>query len=340
MKKEKEKSLRKVGRILNLLMLFAVASTVLCFPIGLPAADKPIVLKAVTSFDRSNKAHKGIPSLIEMVEKESKGRLKIQWLGGPEVTKTFDQPEALRSGMIDMQLYSPTAYFKPILPVAEARGLSMLTGPEERKSGAYALWKEVFRKYCNAEHLGFWATNFQFQVFTVDKISTLADFKGKTIRVMPLYVPFMKALGASPVMMPPNEVYPALQKKVIDGFIFLEMGVTAFGWEEVFKYMLFPTVFRGEATVAVNLDKFKSLPKDLQDVLNNSMEKMEVIGNNMLEEVLDQDREVMKKKGIQSVTLSPEEGKKYVEISQEVTWAEVIKRSPDYGPKFKALTRK
>ena len=46
-------------------------------------ADKPFVLKAVTAFDKGNKAHKGIPALIEMVEKEVKGRLKIQWLGGP-----------------------------------------------------------------------------------------------------------------------------------------------------------------------------------------------------------------------------------------------------------------
>jgi len=340
MKKENKKSLRKVGRISNLLMLFAVASTVLCLPMELPAADKPIILKAVTAFGKNNVAHKGIPPLIDMVKKESQGRLIIKWIGGPEVVKAFDQPESLRSGMIDMLLYIPTGYFKPILPVAEARGLSQMTGPEERQSGAFTLWKEVFRKYCNAEHLGFWATSIQFQVYTIDKIASLADFKGKTIRAMPLYVPFIKALGASPVMMPPPEVYTALQRKVVDGFMWLEMGVTPFAWHEQINYMLFPAVFRGEATVAVNLDKFQSLPKDLQDVLNRCMEKMEIEGDEMLLGVLEEERAIMKKKGVQAVHLSQEEGKKFKQLSQDVTWEEVIKRAPDYGPKFKELTRK
>ena len=312
--------------------------------VGAPQAglcdDKQYVIKAITSFETNNIAFKPMPQFLEMVEKESGGRLKIDWLGGPEVVKTFDQPEALRSGMIDMILYIPTAYFKPILPVAEAKGCSMMTGPEERQSGAFAVWQEVFRSQCNAEILGFWATNLQFQLFTKDEITTLADLKGKILRVMPLYVPFVKALGASPITLPPPEVYTALQRGVINGFIFLEMGTTPFGWHEITRYRINPTFLRGEAAMAVNLDKFNSLPPDLQQVLKNCMIKMEVEGNEILKGVLDEEHEIMKKSGMKVIDLPEADGQKLRKVSYDITWEQVIKNAPNYGPRLKELTTK
>ncbi|HOO90113.1 MAG TPA: TRAP transporter substrate-binding protein DctP [Syntrophales bacterium] len=317
-----------------------VSITLIGGPATVQSAEKTYVLKAVSAFSQNDVALKGVPKLIEMVEKESQGRLKIKWLGGPEVTKAFDQPEALRTGLIDMILYIPTSYFKGILPVADCKGLSQLTSPQERKTGAFALWEEVFRKFCNAEHLGFWVTDFEFEFFTVDKIASLSDFKGKTLRVMPLYAPFTKALGASPVVMPPPEIYTALQRKVVDGFMWLEMGITPLGWHELIKYRLSPKVFRGESTVAVNLDKFNSLPKDLQDILKKCMATMEIESDAILKEVLNKEEKLFDKMGIQVVTLPPEEAKTLVALSQDVTWAEIIKKSPVYGPKFRELTRK
>jgi len=304
------------------------------------SADKTYVLKGITSFERNNIANKPIPDFINMVEKESKGKLKIKWLGGPEVMPMFDQPEALRSGMIDMVLYLSTSYYKSILKPADAKGLSELTAPEERKTGAFALWKEVFRKDCNAKLLGFWGTSIQMQFFSIDRISSLDDFKGKTLRCMPLYTNFVKSLGASPVVMPPPEIYTALQRKVVDGFMWPCMGVTPFGWHELVNYILFPMVFRGEASVAVNLDKFQSLPKDLQDILTHSMEKMENVGNKMHLEIAEEEREIMKKKGVQEVHLSQEEAERFKQLSQDATWPEIFERSPEYGPKFKELSRR
>ena len=40
------------------------------------------------------------------------------------VFKSFDQVHALKSGMIDIQLYTPFPYMKSLLPVAEAKALA------------------------------------------------------------------------------------------------------------------------------------------------------------------------------------------------------------------------
>ncbi len=42
------------------------------------------------------------------MNKRAEGRLKIEWLGGPEVFASFDQTHALKAGTIDMILYYPS----------------------------------------------------------------------------------------------------------------------------------------------------------------------------------------------------------------------------------------
>ena len=332
----------KSGRVWKRLhwAVWGLLIVLLVFPQSGFCGDKPTVLKGITAFPKSQREFKVVRELIDQVKKRSQGRLKINWIGGPEVVKGFDQPEALRSGMIDMLLYIPTSWFRPILPVSEAKGLSEMTATQERKIGAYELWQEVFRQHCNAEHLGFWTTSMKFQLFTNFDLKSVEDLKGKTIRVMPLYAPFLEALGASPIMMPPPELYTALQRKVVDGYMWLELGPVSFGWHEVTKYMIEPTVFRGEATVAVNLDKFNRLPDDLKALLRTTMADMEVVGDKIMEEMVSEEKKAMLDAGVQQISLPPEDAKKFTTTSKEVTWKLVEKRAPDYAPKFKQLTTK
>lgn len=331
----------KVGigsTVLQLTVLFALV-TVLAFPSFSLSGEKKYTLKAITSFPKNHTALVSLPEFIKRVKEKSNGRLEIKWIGGPEIVKGFDQAEALRMGMMDMILYIPTSWMKSVLPIVDAKGLSQLTAPEERESGAYDLWQEAFRTV-NIEHLGFWSTSLRFQLYTIDKIETLDDLKGKTIRVMPLYVPFIKALGASPITLAPPELYTALQRKVVDGYIWLEFGSVTSGWHEVINYMTTPTVFRGEATAAVNLDKFKSLPQDLQDLLHETMAEMEFIENETMDKLVLKEKETMVKKGIQEVLLPPADAKKFETMSQDITWASIIEKEPELGPKFRDLTRK
>jgi tripartite ATP-independent transporter DctP family solute receptor len=67
--------------------------------------------------------------------------------------------------------------------------------------------------------LAYWDLGFR-QVHTMKRpIDKADDFKGVKMRVIPtpIYVDFMKALGASPVPMPFTETYAALEQGAIDG---------------------------------------------------------------------------------------------------------------------------
>lgn len=296
---------------------------------------KQIVLKGVSAFPRNNLYNTHIPVLIEMIEKDSGGRIKINWLGGPEVVKSFDQPESIKRGVIDMGLGNPFAYFKSLMPVALARGLSECSTLEERENGTYDLWAKIWREKVNAKYLGTLYNDIPFHIFSVKRIDKVEDLGGLNLRVMPLYVPFFKKVGAGTVTMPLPEVYTGLQRGIVDGTMF-PVIITDFGWQEIIKYVVFPGIFHAELSVSMNLDKWNELPRDLQDVIMNSVKKLESTA--LVADEIKEEWSKQEKAGVKRITLPPEEAKKLHDIAYEETWKAVIKNAPVYGPKLRELT--
>jgi len=79
--------------------------------------------------------------------------------------------------------------------------------------------QEIFQKKTKAEILG-WCYNFGGRnVLSKAPIHTLAEFRGKKLRVLPspTFVQTFRLLGATPVPMSFSEIYTSLQTGVIDG---------------------------------------------------------------------------------------------------------------------------
>jgi TRAP-type C4-dicarboxylate transport system substrate-binding protein len=317
---------------------FAVTVIALLSFSGVSFGKDQIVLKATTIFPVNALWNMNVQPLINMIEEETDGRIKINWLGGPEVIGSFDQTESLRKGIIDLILFDSHGYFKSLAPASMAKGLSECMPWEERKNGAYELWDKIYREKANIKYLGHSGSPIlKFSIFSKKKIEKLEDFKNFVCRSMPLYVPFLKALGASPVTMPPPDVYTALQRGVVDGIIWPTF-ISDFGWHEQVEYMIEPSFFAVEAGVFMNLDKWNQIPEDLQETITNCMEIMEYIGTGNNLRAAQKEYLTQKKAGVKTIVLSPADGEKLRRIAYEETWKEVIKYSPDFGPKLKMLT--
>jgi TRAP-type C4-dicarboxylate transport system substrate-binding protein len=304
------------------------------------AHSEPIVLKAITAFPKNHLNNDPVPILVDKVNKRAEGKLKIEWVGGPEVIKSFDQVLALKAGTIDMDLYYPFGYMKPVMPEAWAKGLTELAEWEERKTGAFELWNEIFEKRVNAKYLGRLHNLLPFKIFCNKKVERIDDFKGMKIRVMPLYIPFIKALGASPVTISPDEIYTSMERGVVDGFMWPDVGVISWGLQEVTKYVVEPGVFQMEPATMINLDKWKKIPKDLQGLLDEIMQDMEYIAT-MRNALIEQKEDMVRKKaGMKTIQLPPGEAEKFVKICYDKTWEYVIQSAPEYGPKLRELSSK
>jgi TRAP-type mannitol/chloroaromatic compound transport system substrate-binding protein len=107
-------------------------------------------------------------------------------------------------------------------------------------------------------------------------IRSFEDFKGKKIRFPGgMIAEIFAEAGVSTVLLPGSEVYPALEKGVVDASDFVGPAVNYnLGFAEVAKYIVMgppstPCLHQPVdlMDLTVNLKKWRALPKHLQDVV-------------------------------------------------------------------------
>jgi TRAP-type C4-dicarboxylate transport system substrate-binding protein len=90
----------------------------------------------------------------------------------------------------------------------------------------------------------------------------------------------------------------------------------------------------------INLDRWKKIPKDLQDLLLEVIQHHEYIGSMRNYMILEKEEEVRQKAGVKTIQLPPEEAAKFVKTAYDYTWEEVIKAAPENGPKLRKVMSK
>lgn len=303
------------------------------------ASEKAVALKAVSAFPQNNRMNDAFWMLQKKMKEKSKGRLEINWGGGPEAIPTFQLVEALRNGVVDIAWTAHT-FNVAQLAVAEGAKLSKLTPWKEREKGVFDFYQKVYQNKLNAYFLGRGTPGLTYNLYTTVPVKNMADFKGMTVRVTPAYKAFVEALGAAPVTTDPGEVFNALQRKMVQGYGWPSLGISDFGWDEVTKFVIEPAFYQVDVITLAHINAWNKLPKDLQDVLNASIQEVEREASEHFAKLISQDREKIKKKGVQEVKLSGEEGEKYLQTAYEASWKEVLKKDSQLGAQLHDLLSK
>ena len=302
--------------------------------------SKEIVLKAVTAWPANDRMSTVQFFLLQkMVNQELKGKVRIEYLGGPEVVPSFELIEAVKSGMVDIASMS-CGYYTRVVPDVGALWLSERNHRELRQSGFYDAFNEIHQKKLNTVYYA-WTNGegLRFAIYLKEKIEK-PDFSGLKLRGSPNYVPQFKALGATPVILPPPEVYTALERGVIDGVGWPNMGITDWGWDEVVKYMVDHEFGKGDQVILFNLDTWKKLPEPVREKLMDMAPKFEDDAAKYCTDLRLEYRKLYKASGIEFIRFSPDDAKKYLNTIYEASKEDYIKRCPETGPALLKLTTK
>jgi TRAP-type C4-dicarboxylate transport system substrate-binding protein len=310
-----------------------------------PSAEAAkITIKAISAWGKNHTGVIGdylpyIKRANEMLQEKYPGEVEIKYIGGPEAIPTRDQPEALRAGTVDMY-YGTAAYYAGIAPAANTTKLSQLTSQEEKDVGADAIYDEIHRKLLNATYLGALGSQLPFQLYTVKKVTNLDQLKGLKIRTSPMYVDFLKVLGTTPVATSPGDVYQALERGVVDGFMWPLVSIRLWGWQEVSKYVVGPPFYKVSHPLLMNANTWDKLPKHIQAVLMEAL-RLEVIAidDRTVEEINNEYKE-LKKAGMEIIKFSPADEKKYLDMAYEEGWKGQLKMESDYTSKLRKLLSK
>jgi TRAP-type C4-dicarboxylate transport system substrate-binding protein len=161
------------------------------------------------------------------------------------------------------------------------------------------------------------------------------------MRTVPVVTPFLKALGAAPVMMQQHEIYSAMDRGVVDGFWMSTGGfVGAHSWHEVTKYMVTHPFYRGGLALIVNPKSWDRVPKDLQKKIKDwkyNVWDPDPNGGTWFFNWTNEETKLILKSGVKGIELSPSDAKKYLEMAYETAWKSIIEKAPVEGPKLKKM---
>lgn len=103
-----------------------------------------------------------------------------------------------------------------------------------------------------------------------DRITSVDQIKGLNIRVPAgAITDVLAAWGAAGVTMGPPDIYEAMEKKNVDGYIFEEAGCNSFTLYEVTPYYLDMPMFVGAFSIACNWDSWNALPAEYQEAIES-----------------------------------------------------------------------
>ncbi|MBW1787141.1 MAG: TRAP transporter substrate-binding protein [Deltaproteobacteria bacterium] len=230
---------------------------------------KPIEIGYSNFFPPTHWQAKLGQSWADEVEKRTNGKVKITYYPGGALLKGPKIYDGILKGITDMGM-SVFAYSRGVFPAMAAFDLPMgyLNGRANTfiVNDFYNTFKpkelsKVKVLYLHAHGPGL--------LLSKRPVRKLEDFKGLKVRGVGSAAKEATALGAVPVSMGMGGVYEALQKGVVDATFGPPEILKGWKHAEVIKYVVksYSISYSTAFYVAMNMDKWNSLPKDVQKVM-------------------------------------------------------------------------
>ncbi len=256
--------------------LAAGAATVAAAGISSPAiAQGKQEWRMVTSWPRGLPGlGTGADLLAKRITEMTEGRLSIKVFAAGELVPGLQTWEAVQNGTADM------GHDTPGFHLGKHRAFAYFFGPPFGMSysehvawldhgGGQELWDELSAQF---GLVSFAIGNIGTPSFGWFKkeINTPEDFKGLKMRMPGIGTEMIRRLGAVPTLMPPGDLFPALQAGTLDATDFTgPANDMALGFHQVCKYLYWPGVQKPGAVqqVIISKAKYDALPTDIQMIV-------------------------------------------------------------------------
>ncbi len=248
---------------------------------AVPADTKKVIWRGQSSYPA------GLPQLYapaehfaRMVKELTGGRLIVQVSPGGSIVPSKQVFDAVRSGTSDIG-FTWAGWWMEKFPASVLFGNSFPNGMQVREmlgwifhGGGLELWNEMYKgqgvmvlpPYCI---LG--PENF---CWSHKPINTLEDFKGLKFRTVGIWGKCLERLGARVASLPASEVYPALQRGVVDAAEFATPSVDKkLGFYEICHYLKVGGIHEpcAPGETLVNEKAWAALPDDLKPVVKAAL---------------------------------------------------------------------
>ncbi|MBO6758794.1 MAG: TRAP transporter substrate-binding protein DctP [Roseibium sp.] len=281
-------------------------------------------LTAVHAFPETLIYTKSFLSFVDKVNKEGEGVIRIDVRGGPEAIGMFQQPDAVRDGIVDM-VYTPGSFYAGALPEKDALVASNLTAVETRENGGIELIDQIHQEKMGVKYLGWFDSGVTYNLWTRNEPEFDADgnlkVDGLKLRGNAVYNAFFtEYLGAQVIDLPTTDVYAALERGVVDATGWTQIGLIDLKWNEFLNYRIEPNFFSTDLGVIVNLESWNGLSDASREILQRVAIEHERSSVEALRAKRDEDFAALDAQGMQVVELQGDARANYLAAAREKTW--------------------
>lgn len=294
------------------------------------AAD-PIEINVVSFLPKMNSLCKlWLAQFVDEFNKRAAGKAKIVYRGGPEVIGPFDLGRAVAQGQIDMGLAATTMY-SAVVKGADSMRNTHKNVKELRANGYFDTQQEIHAKagiYFVGWGLPMLDNEYYFITVLKKPIQDRNGFKGLKLGGSPGFLGFVKGIGGIPVKLAMPEYYSAAERGVSDGNICGYSSYLHLGLVDVCPYIVDTPFYKGTLSTIINMKKWDSLPKDVQQIFADVQMKIEetMPAEFSKDEAGYKDKAVAK--GAKLIKLSPEDEKWYRQVAEDAGWEFDARRDP------------
>lgn len=267
--------------------------------------------------------------------------ITVKYKGGPETMDPSQMIEGVQSGAIDGAAL-PGDYYVQQVPALELARFSPFNPQEEREEGVTELWEKIHED-AGLHYVGHSISGIPQVIFVNEKLDS-PNFKGMSIRTSSATSNMVKSLGGTPVDLPGGEIYTALERSVIDGSAWASVGAKDLGISKVAKYYMEPRFYDSLANTVINDTTWKSLDKDTQQAITDTMVELEPKIFEHFGKMAAQETADWQEAGLKPLTFEGKNAQKilsiaYVDAWNELDWKRISSKGPEANQmreKFKA----
>jgi len=302
------------------LFLLAGASLALALllPGAAPAAAKPVELNYSLFFPATHGHTLLAAEWAKEVEKRTGGAVKITLFPGATLTPADQTYDGVVKGIADIGM-SVLSYSKGRFPLTEVLDLPLgYTSGLQATRLANAYYRKFQPKELSDVKIMYLMAHGPGILHTKQPVEKLEDLKGLKCRCTGGSAKVVAALGGTPVAMPQNEAYDALQKGVVDGLVSPIETLKGWKYAEVVK---FTTRNLGSSYslgffVAMNRAKWEALPKEAQTAIEEVNREWVDKAGKAWDDFDKAGTEFALSKGVRVIELSK---------AEDARWAELVK---------------
>ena len=254
--------------------LGAAAATTVAAP-AIAQSMPEIKWRLTSSFPKSlDTLYGGAEYMAKRVAEATDNKFQLRVFAAGEIVPGLQVLDAVQNGTVEMA-HTASYYFVGKDPTF-AFDCAIPFGPNQRQHSAWLfhgggleLMREFFKDY-NVHNIPMGNTGTQMGGWFRKEIKTVDDLKGVKMRIGGWAGKTMAKLGVVPQQLGGGDIYPALEKGVIDAAEWVgPYDDEKLGFYKVAKYYYYPGWWEGGTTnhMLINLAKWNELPQSYKSIL-------------------------------------------------------------------------